>query len=286
MSVWAEEQEAAAERNAGHWQEVRSKQRRAAELRIQLGAAQRELQPLDAAMQADQARLKYLKSKLSQANDSLQELREQLPHAHCLWCATRELEVSEQEAAVDTARGQVDDLSPTVASQVEVVRGKSKQVEDLQQRLRSAEASPEAVWQPLPADKNRALAVLFFFFAPHYWSALARMAFLAQEQLLPRPWADPEERWDVEPQIKAAPDDTWLGYYSSRQHSQYAPGAKLAAGAKSWVAPKLQYTSHVPTTIGPRHVDALTSPSDGVWHPDSLLPSLAWAGPTHQAPIQ
>jgi hypothetical protein len=114
--------------------------------------------------------------------------------------------------------------------------------------------------------------------------SLAELSFRAQGALLPRPLSEE----DKERQRAVALKLDWLEHHSAHQactpyHTPFPPVRPGVGGSLTLKSP-----FGVPNldVIGSRHVDALTTPADGVWHPDGPL-RLWWAsGRNPFAPLE
>ena len=65
-----------------------------------------------------------------------------------------------------------------------------------------------------------------------------------------------------------APATEWQSYYHRCDGMQSLIPTKVVIGSSQLV----------PTIVGPSNVMSYTLPSDGVWHPDSLIPEMWWSG--------
>ena len=110
---------------------------------------------------------------------------------------------------------------------------------------------------------------------------LARLSFTAQLLLLPRSdkvqhankW-EPDTEFDIRAAIETvSPETVWRQYYmvgsSDRSHDAASPDVILGSDKKV-VTNKERWA--------PSNVRSFSRPSDGVWHPDRLVPRLFWAG--------
>eukprot|EP00887_Chlorella_sp_A99_P004660 scaffold4.g4660.t1 len=136
--------------------------------------------------------------------------------------------------------------------------------------------SPTPVIQPLPNDESVALRRLVFLYTPAMLRELARMSFLAQQLLLPRPPSDEVRKAVAAPPPKAQMAD----HYDSHQTGPYngSTGRRGSEGA-------VRLVSNVggPDKVKLGNVNAYTSADDGVYHPDSLALRLGWCGSGHDA---
>ncbi|KAG2488307.1 hypothetical protein HYH03_013157 [Edaphochlamys debaryana] len=141
-------------------------------------------------------------------------------------------------------------------------------------QLQETLKAPLAVIQPLPADPDRARVWIFFLHMPTLLRSLARTSFLAQQVLLPRPLSA-----KILSAVTVGGLQTSLAsHYNS--HRRTAPEG--SEGAVKLRSPDLPPAAR---DVGPRSVDECQSPSDGVWHPDTLKPRMAWCGSGAEADI-
>ena len=143
----------------------------------------------------------------------------------------------------------------------------------------NTEIAPHPVFQSLPADKQKAMSVLFFLYMPEMYRTLSRLIFMAQQMLLPT--ADNIciaglrscDNVDVAALIAVeSPKTLW------RSHFMY----RKAASTLTPVEPALVLGSSNATVSGsnwyPKNVRQFTSADQGVWYPDTLEPALFWSG--------
>jgi hypothetical protein len=157
-------------------------------------------------------------------------------------------------------------------------------IAETEQALRAAEQAPRPVVQPLPSDEASALAVLFFLYMPPPLRSLAELSFCAQSALLPRP-ASKEDR---ERQKVGALKLDWITHHTKFQACEpyYSPYPAVRVGMAGSLMLKAPFEVPGLDNIGSRHVDAVTTPADGVWHPDGPL-RLWWAsGRNPFAPLE
>eukprot|EP00798_Chlamydomonas_sp_ICE-L_P004010 gene4010-14090_t len=95
--------------------------------------------------------------------------------------------------------------------------------------------------------------------------------FLAQQALLPYPRSSVAEETAVEPYKTRVID-----HYSGHQCGTYHTPSSTRTGDTGRVEVWTRYG--VPQDVGPKHVDQLYSPSDGVWYTDSLAAEMCWKG--------
>ncbi|PNH12760.1 hypothetical protein TSOC_000242, partial [Tetrabaena socialis] len=141
--------------------------------------------------------------------------------------------------------------------------------------LAEAEKAPPSVMQPLPSDSKLAYQWLFFLFMPPLFRCLSRASFLAQQMLLPRPCSA-----EVAKAVADAFSTSLVAHHKAQRaiRMYHLVPRQRTDGADGAV--KLWSRAHLPDAkdIGPKHVDSCTSPSHGVWYPDSVPPSMAWSG--------
>ncbi|KXZ56027.1 hypothetical protein GPECTOR_2g1579 [Gonium pectorale] len=244
-AILAAEQSDAEARVAGHWREVRRKQRLAAELREELRGLKAEGADLAAS-------LRLRESELSSA---------QYTYSHYGYTLDRMDAVSRAQAKVNTARSRV---SANSAEQSRVTA-----------ELTQAERAPQAVIQPLPEGPDLARQWLFFLHMPSAFRRLSRASFLAQQMLLPRPISGALAKAIgasfatglVDHYNRCRGDDIYHG--KLRQRADGADGEVMLMSH--------QLVPHV-KTVGPHHVDDCRSSRDGVWYPDGLVACMAWGG--------
>jgi hypothetical protein len=149
--------------------------------------------------------------------------------------------------------------------------------------LRNAEKPPSVVIQPLPSNEEQAMQVLFFQHMPADFCQFLRLSFVAQQMLLPRDFSftnlyDHNSkcrfnnskcrlRKTIEVDILKTSIDN---YYSDNSIIKHSNRAKIS----------LMSTQKLPdfTKYGPQHIDNFIQPSDGVYHPNEIEPSLGWKG--------
>jgi hypothetical protein len=152
----------------------------------------------------------------------------------------------------------------------------SQAINDTQRDIHAVDQPPPQVLQPLPMQENRALPVLFFLQMPETLRVFSRLSFTVQQMLLPRApllLADGQsvDVASVNAQVKVNSFETgWVDYYmrrsTDRAHQAVHTNVRLGALEK------------VSQNINKSTVRYFSTPSDGVWHPDSLTPRLFWNG--------
>ncbi|GAX73071.1 hypothetical protein CEUSTIGMA_g524.t1 [Chlamydomonas eustigma] len=247
--IWKSEQTAADHRKAAHWAEVQRKQKLAAALRLELAVL-----------------ISHMGKSCQLMGDAQQELHAQ----RALYSYKESYMWSSQQAAYNKAYQNHQNARHQVSS---------KEAE-----VRSAEAAPPPVMQPVPKEKNKALSWLFFYHMPKAFRILSRFSFMSQQMLLPPP-SEPEHAalWDntirVESYCKTMATDI---YNNLSSIYTYVPHNSLShvTGFDGFV--QLQSRDSIPKKYGPDHVDSFTSPEDGVWYPDNLdsamRPEMTWYG--------
>ncbi|KAG2496538.1 hypothetical protein HYH03_005361 [Edaphochlamys debaryana] len=170
----------------------------------------------------------------------------------------------EQEKA-DAAARQAKHWEEVQRKQAEAVRLRQQlaKLKEEQLELKAKEATTR-VW-------------LFFLHMQPLFRSLARMSFLAQQMLLPRPFT-PEVRDAVA--VRGLGTSLVKHYNDARAQRKYLSQPSQKAASRDGTVQLWSAAGVVPSakSYGPRHVDKLTSAADGVWHPDGLQPSMAWAG--------
>eukprot|EP00899_Mesostigma_viride_P019525 jgi/Mesvir1/27574/Mv07319-RA.1 len=274
-SLWRAEQEDAEKRVEGHWKEVLRKREVVQELRRQreyhksrLTDLRRGLDKAVAAETASRERLEeYLECTYGCCCPSHTDY-----YTSCRW--RRNTEAEAEEAASD-ARG---------ASHA--VDNCERQIQVLQTAILKTKKPPPPVYQPLPSDEERALAILLFLNMPTLLRQVAQLAFTAQQMLLPYPWKDERGRWDITGAIRM-PKFThgWQDYYNDHQSCEYHTPAETRRGSSGAETHRgrcgavlLGTYRAPPAKVGPANVEQYLHPSDGIWYPDALVPSLGWRG--------
>jgi hypothetical protein len=141
--------------------------------------------------------------------------------------------------------------------------------------IKLAEKPPPPLFQPLPFHQNTALPVIFFLLMPIEFRVYSRLCFMAQQMLLPKSntvklasIGDIEAK-TIKLQLRTdEPETEWQSYYCNAHGKESLTPTKVIIGS----------LFGVPGTVGPSNVMSYTSPSDGVWHPDSLVPGMWWNG--------
>jgi hypothetical protein len=142
--------------------------------------------------------------------------------------------------------------------------------------LAAAEKPPPPVIQPLPRQEHLARQWLFFLHMTDLLRHLARSSCLAQQLLLPRPLPT----HSVWPGRVAGLTTRLHDFYNSKQaeHRYHTP-CKEYRGFDGGPGHVLSMsTSAPPGTVGPAHIDGFSSREDGVWFPDGMTLTMAWAG--------
>ncbi|GIL75394.1 hypothetical protein Vretifemale_5196 [Volvox reticuliferus] len=157
------------------------------------------------------------------------------------------------------------------------VRNNERATKSKRNELEDAERAPAPVVQPLPRSSTLAQRWLFFLHMPPLLRHLSRFSFLAQQMLLPRP-ISPE----VARAIGTAYYTNLTTYYNDQRHCRtFLRNERLQQSHDGQEGRVMFWSkSTVPDhkDIGPKKVDQCTSRSDGVWYPDVLETSMAWAG--------
>ncbi|CAN0245880.1 unnamed protein product, partial [Hapterophycus canaliculatus] len=154
-----------------------------------------------------------------------------------------------------------------------------REIATFERRLKETETIPP-VFQPLPKDETAAYQVLFFLHMPEVFRSLAHLSFQAQQMLLPRKWDTPLTKAVQRPPCRTL----WSAYYNSSQSSKYLRNLTETRRGQDG-AVKLGFDGELGKPE--KMVDHCSTPSDGVWHPDALLPGcMVWEGGTFSADVR
>eukprot|EP00899_Mesostigma_viride_P028443 jgi/Mesvir1/8784/Mv02694-RA.1 len=267
-SLWQQELEDANKRVDGHWREVLRKQQLVRKLRAELaglnlnleGHRRKRKDAEEASAAASQRLNAHTYSSARCSCSSWGHI------AGCTWEKERE----DRQASVDSARKRANSARTTEQSCQAEIAAKEK-------ALAEAKRAPAPVYQPLPSDETKGMSLLFLMNMPELLRQVAQLAFTAQQMLLPYPWTDKDGRWDVATRI-GQPSFTqqWHDYYNAKQVCEYHKPAVVRSGSTGMVL--LGTRAWPPVQVGPRDVEQCLHKSDGIWHPDSLAPSLGWKG--------
>ena len=205
-------------------------------------------------------------------------------------------EVQRKQSRIEELNGQIRKLEREEREYAETAdnslntesrrRTARREAEDLREKIGSKKREiaserqpPPPVLQPLPADRSKAMEVIFFLKMPRRFQALSRLSFMANQMLVPGgaitiPAADegaPVQPLDISALIKKdAPKTSWDSYYTS--------GSSGGGRTAESTLVQLGSMDQVPKQIGGTDVTTYTSPSEGVWHPDDLDTRLFWDG--------
>ncbi|KAG2492053.1 hypothetical protein HYH03_009551 [Edaphochlamys debaryana] len=157
----------------------------------------------------------------------------------------------------------------------DVSDNQSKQ-DSKQREIEAAEKAPSAVLQPLPAAPGAARVWVFFLHMPPLFRSLSRASFLAQQMLLPRPLSSDLSKAVAVENLKTSLASHYNSYRAVQQYLQVP--TQTVSGTDGAVQLWSPFSAPEAKDVGPKHVDRFCGPSDGVWHPDSLLPCMGWAG--------
>eukprot|EP00198_Chlamydomonas_reinhardtii_P007687 XP_001697024.1 predicted protein [Chlamydomonas reinhardtii] len=267
QQILVSERQDADRRQSAHWDKVQQQKRDLQQARQQLAALKaaetclhehlvkhdqettylQQVQQQLAALEMTQGRLCWQLAQHDRDKTYLQQAQQEL-------AAVRKTEQSLREqlsgAVETTCVWQRQNQRATIARNISTNASQQNQCNYEIARL---EKPPEAVLQPLPAADGLARQWLFFLHMPPAFRRLARLSFLAQQVLLPRP----------------------LGAWSP-ELAAVQKAVTLADGQDGCV--KLYADGQLPSHVGPASIELYTSPADGVWHPDSLRPSMLWGG--------
>jgi hypothetical protein len=159
------------------------------------------------------------------------------------------------------------------------LKGVQAEIKQKNREIGQAKKAPEAVFQPLPADKTLAMRVLFFLHMPKHFQALSQVVVMAQQMLLPKAslfeqtalCAHDNILSDVEKAIDVRKAKTsWLEYYNS--HSPTIRSCETPICLWSDCVPP------EPRLVYLHDVMDYHYRGQGIWHPDDLTPRMMWAG--------
>ena len=295
QQILVSERQDADRRQSAHWDKVQQQKRDLQQARQQLAALKaaetclhehlvkhdqettylQQVQQQLAALEMTQGRLCWQLAQHDRDKTYLQQAQQEL-------AAVRKTEQSLREqlsgAVETTCVWQRQNQRATIARNISTNASQQNQCNYEIARL---EKPPEAVLQPLPAADGLARQWLFFLHMPPAFRRLARLSFLAQQVLLPRPlgaWS-PELAAVQKAVTVQQPHTSAVQYYNQRRSCRTylsSAGHQLADGQDGCV--KLYADGQLPSHVGPASIELYTSPADGVWHPDSLRPSMLWGG--------
>lgn len=303
LKIWKQECDDAKARVSAHWVEVRRKQELAKHLREVISTLEEKRDDLQAQLSEvvelerhRDERQRYLASL--KAGLSNLEHRRRAESGPLLWfqdCAANlalqqstlkqlQKEIERENCAIKQCQAELSGYEKelkcrTPRRTLEANLNKVKQeIQQKQAELKAAEVPPPAVFQPLPSDDSKALAVLFFLFMPKVFRSLSRISFLAQQVTLPFPW-QVQNQWDVLSHAKVPKFAiSWVEYYNQKQlhNKSYHKPPVQRQGADGSVS--LHSYSQPPgeNAVCGDHVDSLTDESQGVWYPDSISPQMGW----------
>jgi hypothetical protein len=250
QAVWRVEDRNADMRKSKHWDEVQRKQQQAQSLRRSL----QQLRSHCDSMRSDLCTAQYKLNGINQYNYSGGSRRYNPDHTAA-------------QNEVYRCQSEVSSLESSISA--------------VQEQLHEAGKPPPPVIQPLPQQREKALVWLFFLHMPPLFRHLSRASFLAQQLMLPQPLLK-----DSMKAVKVAASDSLTSlrqHYNDHQACQYYTPPDPQTGADGKV--HITSTEKVPDVnkLQPKHVDEFTSPSHGVWYPDTLQPQLTWMGSGSQA---
>ncbi len=194
--LWADERADAAQRREKHWAEVQRKQALARKLRVELASLESEERQLRSKKDA-------AKRKLAQNPQPHKRLR------------------NDEDFRESIAHSTANDAYIAAES---IWSDKDRQVKSKEAELTEAEKAPTAVIEPLPAAESSALQALFFLHMPLSLRVLSRLAFTAQQMLVPRV-GDETGRFLDACKVEA-PKAVWSAHYNKSQVSCYHTPAK------------------------------------------------------------
>ena len=176
---------------------------------------------------------------------------------------------------------------------IEKINELKPKIDKVDQDIKATEIAPPPIMQPLPRDINLALPILFWLNMSSDFRVVSRMCFMAQQMLLPKDamvtLTSVDEAGgsvvDIENGIKVdAPKFKWFDYYlrdsTKRDARSYSAVETKVILGSAGEAPKVILGSAGEVLSGPgqRNVRDCNTSSDGVWHPDSLVPVMYWTG--------
>ncbi|KAG2494612.1 hypothetical protein HYH03_007377 [Edaphochlamys debaryana] len=187
------------------------------------------------------------------------------------------LRTKHEELKLSFAAGDEGTTSSQVKAAKKAVSRNFRSQKTTRSELEVAEAAPPGVIQPLPAAQDAALVWVFFLHMPPVFRSLSRASFLAAQMLLPRPLSSDNKN------AVAMKEPTLLltSYYNDMKGPYHSfLEQPLQAEECKGVVLHLPSGQVVPDikTVGRARAEDCRFPSDGVWHPDGLLPCMAWAG--------
>jgi hypothetical protein len=158
-------------------------------------------------------------------------------------------------------------------------------VDEKNREIVEAEKAPPPVIQPLPANDDKALKILFFLYISEEFEILSRLSLVAQQLLVPKPWKaqcggqDGIQEIDVFGPIKVAEKDlSWCQHYNAYEKCDYHSPHENRESFPHWLDISMHIDVPDSKDIGPHNVDLLFSSSDGIWHPDKNDVRLVWYG--------
>ncbi|KAG2441635.1 hypothetical protein HXX76_003254 [Chlamydomonas incerta] len=193
--------------------------------------------------------------------------------------ADAETRVSAHWAVVQQQKRELDEARQQLAAW-HAQQGLKEKQSEYATRISALEKPPAPVLQPLPTADGAARRWLFFLHMPPAFRCLSRLSFLAQQLLLPRPLDGRS------PQLAAVhtavsvqePPTSVTAYYNGRRAQRtYITSPTWPSGGQDGSV-LLYSAGDPPEKAGPGSIDQYNSPSDGVWYPDSLTPSMLWGG--------
>jgi hypothetical protein len=241
------EQQDAAERVEAHWQRVQQKKRQVADLRKQLSELQSDLQSK-----------KWRLAAATRERDAIASDERQEWSKYGYWFDTDVYAAAKSK--VSSCQSAVSSVESSISS--------------VERELKEAERAPPPVIQPLPQKQDKAQQWLFFLHMPSIFRHLSRASFLAQQMLLPHQLSGTAHSALC---VKGL-STSLAQHYNSYQSCSYHSPSQHRRGEDGKVEFRSRRSPPDTKDIGPHHIDSFTSRSDGVWYPDSLPPSLGWAG--------
>mmetsp|Transcript_21573 Transcript_21573/g.45067 ORF Transcript_21573/g.45067 Transcript_21573/m.45067 type:complete len:673 (-) Transcript_21573:551-2569(-) len=261
QEIWHQEEHDAKGRVEGHWNEVLKKKEKAAKLRSKISTLHAEISVTSSHLASKRNELAVHEAEWNWKNLSRgwsNLIANERSHRSC-------------QQKVNKLSGELNLLKNTLHSK--------------QSDLKTTIKAPLPVFQPLPQERNTAMAIIFFLYMPREFQLLSKFSFTAQQILLPEnlsscwggKWGN--EKVNISGEVTRAShcQFSWPDYYNSKQESIYHTPCNSLSGKDSYLILR-SIRDDVPTTIGSQCIDVMYDKNDGIWHPDSLSPRMAWFG--------
>ncbi|KAL7472894.1 hypothetical protein ACHAXS_014340 [Conticribra weissflogii] len=261
QEIWRQEQHDAKCRVEGHWNEVLKKKERAATLRSEISTLHTEISHTSSQLARKQNELAAHEAAWSWKNRHRRLYNKMAKEESHLSC----------ENEVNKLSRELNHLNSKL---------RSKQ-SDLERTIQA----PPPVLQPLPQQKNTAMAIIFFLYMPREFQLLSKFSFTAKQVLLPDNWSScwggklGDEKVNISGVVTRAShcQFSWTDYYNSHQQSIYHTPHNRRRG-KDFFLSLRSIEKVVPKTVGSQCIDYMYGKDDGIWCPDALSPRMAWFG--------